>query len=61
MAIRRSPAAPDNLGLLVFQTNVAQSAKNYPKVMQYAVQGGTDYNASLKAAKPARRGSRERR
>lgn len=45
-------AAPDNLGLLVFQTNVAQSAKNYPKVMQYAVQGGTDYNASLKAAKP---------
>ena len=24
-------AAPDNLGLLVFQTNVAQSAKNYPK------------------------------
>ena len=31
--------APDNLGLIVFQTNVAQSAKNYPKVMQYAVQG----------------------
>lgn len=46
-------SAPNNLGLLVFQTNVAQSAKNYPKVMQYAVQGGTAYNAAQKEAKPA--------
>ena len=45
--------APDNLGLIVFQTNVAQSAKNYPKVMQYAVQGGTLYNKSHKDVKPA--------
>jgi tetratricopeptide (TPR) repeat protein len=39
--------APDNLDLLVFQTNVAQSAKNYPKVMEYSVRGGTAYNAAL--------------
>ncbi len=50
-------AAPGNLGLLVFQTNVAQSAKNYAKVLQYAVQGGTAYNAAKKEAKPAAAGA----
>ncbi len=39
-------AAPDNLGLLVFETNVAQSAKNYPKVMEYAARGGKAYSAA---------------
>jgi tetratricopeptide (TPR) repeat protein len=46
-------SAPDNLGLLVFQTNVAQSAKNYSKVIEYATRGGTAYNAAQTAAKPA--------
>jgi tetratricopeptide (TPR) repeat protein len=50
-------SASNNLGLIVFQANVAQSAKNYPKVMQYAVQGGTAYNAAKKDAKPAAAGS----
>ncbi len=50
-------AAPDNLGLLVFQTNVAQSAKNYPKVIEYAVRGGAAYNAAKKEAKPAAAGA----
>jgi tetratricopeptide (TPR) repeat protein len=45
--------APHNLGLLVFQTNVAQSAKNYSKVLEYADRGGADYNAALKETKPA--------
>ena len=49
--------APHNLTLLVFQTNVAQSAKNYPKVIEYAVRGGADYNAAQKDAKPAAPGS----
>lgn len=48
--------APNNLGLLVFETNVAQSAKNYPKVIDYAVRGGTAYNAAKKEAKPAAAG-----
>jgi tetratricopeptide (TPR) repeat protein len=46
-------SAPSNLGLLVFQTNVAQSAKNYPKVLEYAVRGGVAYDAATKEAKPA--------
>ena len=46
-------AAPDNLGLLVFETNVAQSAKNYAKVMDYAVKGGKVYNAAQTQTKPA--------
>jgi tetratricopeptide (TPR) repeat protein len=49
--------ATDNLGLLVFQTNVAQSAKNYSKVIEYAVRGGTTYNAARKEAKPAAAGA----
>jgi tetratricopeptide (TPR) repeat protein len=49
--------ATDNLGLLVFQTNVAQSAKNYSKVIEYAVRGGTAYNAAKKEAKPAAAGA----
>src|SRR5207244_1376565 len=36
-----------------FETNVAQSAKNYSKVMQYAVQGGNVYHAAQKQEKPA--------
>ena len=49
--------APNNLGLLVFETNVAQSAKNFPKVIEYAVRGGTAYNAAKKEAKPAAAGA----
>jgi len=49
--------APDNLGLLVFQTNVAQSAKNYSKVIEYAVRGGAAHNAAKKEAKPAAAGA----
>src|ERR1019366_2160601 len=45
------------LGLLVFQTNVAQSAKNYSKVIEYAARGGAAYNANKKEAKPAAAGA----
>ena len=50
-------SAPNNLGLLVFQTNVAQSAKNYSKVIEYAARGGAAYNANKKEAKPAAAGA----
>jgi tetratricopeptide (TPR) repeat protein len=50
-------SAPNNLAILVFQTNVALSAKNYPKVMDYTVRGGTAYNAAQKDAKPPAAGA----
>jgi tetratricopeptide (TPR) repeat protein len=45
-------SAPNNLAILVFQTNVALSAKKYSKVMDYTLRGGTAYNAAQKDAKP---------
>ena len=44
--------SPNNLDILVSQTNVAQQAKNNAKVMQYAVRGGTAYNGIAERAKP---------
>jgi tetratricopeptide (TPR) repeat protein len=44
--------SPHNLDILVSQADIAQRAKNSPKVMEYAVRGGTTYNGIGKQAKP---------
>lgn len=44
--------APNNLDILVSQTNVAQQSKNSAKVMDYATQGGKAYNTAAQQPKP---------
>ncbi|HEY7095315.1 MAG TPA: hypothetical protein VH437_01215 [Terriglobales bacterium] len=44
--------SPRNLDILVSQADVAQRVKNNPKVIEYAVRGGTTYNSIAKQAKP---------
>ena len=44
--------SPHNLDILVSQADIAQRAKNSPKVIEYAVRGGTTYNGIGKQAKP---------
>jgi tetratricopeptide (TPR) repeat protein len=43
---------PHNLDILVSQANLAQLAKNNPKVMDYAVRGGETFNSIDKTPKP---------
>jgi hypothetical protein len=44
--------APSNLDILVSQGNVAQQAKNNPKVIEYSVKGGAVCGAIGKQSKP---------
>src|SRR6266498_3836781 len=44
--------APNNLDILVSQTNIAQQMKAGAKVLNYAVKGGEAYNSIEKQAKP---------
>jgi tetratricopeptide (TPR) repeat protein len=46
-------SAPNNLDILVSQTNLAQQAKSNAKVMDYATRGGQAYNAVAQQPKPA--------
>jgi len=46
-------SSPDNVDILVMQTNLAQQLKDNAKVMAYAVRGGQAYNANLKSAEQA--------
>jgi tetratricopeptide (TPR) repeat protein len=46
-------SAPNNLDILVSQTNLAQQAKSNAKVMDYATRGGKAYNAVGQQPKPA--------
>jgi hypothetical protein len=43
---------PNNLDILVSQTNVAQQMKSNRKVVEYATRGGKAYNSADKAPKP---------
>jgi tetratricopeptide (TPR) repeat protein len=45
-------SAPNNLDILVSQTNVAQQMKDDGKVMDYATRGGKAYNSIGKQPKP---------
>jgi tetratricopeptide (TPR) repeat protein len=45
-------ATPDNLDILVSQTNIAQQMKANAKVMEYALRGGKAYNDAEKTPKP---------
>jgi tetratricopeptide (TPR) repeat protein len=45
-------ATPDNLDILVSQTNIAQQMKANAKVMEYALRGGKAYNAAAQSPKP---------
>jgi hypothetical protein len=45
-------ALPNNLDILVSQTNVAQQIKSNSKVVDYATRGGKAYNSADKAPKP---------
>jgi tetratricopeptide (TPR) repeat protein len=44
--------APNNLDILVSQTNIAQQMKATAKVMDYATRGGKAYNSAAKDPKP---------
>ncbi len=43
---------PNNLDILVSQTNIAQQMKSNAKVMDYATRGGKAYNSASQAPKP---------
>lgn len=45
-------ALPDNLDILVSQTNIAQQMKSNAKIIAYTTHGGEVYNAAGKAPKP---------
>jgi len=45
-------ARPDDLDVLVSQTNVAAQMKNNAKVIDYATRGGRAYNTALKQPRP---------
>jgi tetratricopeptide (TPR) repeat protein len=45
-------ARPDDLDLLVSQTNIAQQMKNNTRIVDYATRGGTTYNTALQRPKP---------
>ncbi len=45
-------ARPNDLDVLVSQTNIASQMKNNTKVVDYATRGGKAYNDSLHATKP---------
>jgi tetratricopeptide (TPR) repeat protein len=45
-------ARPDDLDLLVSQTNIAEQMKNNAKIVEYATRGGAAYNAGLRQPKP---------
>ena len=44
--------APNNLDILVSQTNIAQQMKDGAKVLNYSVKGGEAYNSLDKQTKP---------
>jgi tetratricopeptide (TPR) repeat protein len=44
--------APNNLDILVSQSNVAQQLKSNAKIVEYATRGGKAYNAASQQAKP---------
>ncbi|MFY9559932.1 MAG: tetratricopeptide repeat protein [Terriglobales bacterium] len=44
--------APNNLDILVSQTNVAQQMKSNAKAMDYAIRGGKAYNSAAQTPKP---------
>ena len=46
-------ARPDDLDVLVSQTNVAAEMKNNAKIVEYATRGGAAYNAGLRQPRPA--------
>jgi tetratricopeptide (TPR) repeat protein len=50
---RALQAMPNNLELLVSQVNLAQQAKDWAKVVDYAARGGAVYNGIAKQPKPA--------
>ncbi|HEV8524630.1 MAG TPA: tetratricopeptide repeat protein [Terriglobales bacterium] len=50
---RAVQAMPNNLEVLVSQVNVAQQAKDWAKVVDYAARGGAAYNGIGKQPKPA--------
>lgn len=45
-------ARPDDLDVLVSQTNVAEQMKNNAKIVDYATRGGKAYNTALRQPKP---------
>jgi len=45
-------ARPDDLDVLVSQTNVAEQMKNSAKVVDYAIRGGKAYNTALQQPRP---------
>jgi len=45
-------AIPDNMDILVSQTNIAQQMKSNAKIMEYAIRGAKAYNDAGKAPKP---------
>lgn len=45
-------ALPENMDILVSQTNISQQMKSSGKIMEYAVRGGKAYNAADKKPKP---------
>ncbi|MBZ5547512.1 MAG: hypothetical protein LAO22_06050 [Acidobacteriia bacterium] len=45
-------ARPDDLDVLVSQTNVAEQMKNNAKILDYATRGGKAYNTALHRPKP---------
>ncbi len=45
-------SAPNNLDILVSQTNIAQQMKSNAKMIDYALRGGKAYNSAAQAAKP---------
>jgi tetratricopeptide (TPR) repeat protein len=49
---RALAARPDDLDVLVSQTNIAQQMKNSSKVLDYATHGGKAYNTALQRPKP---------
>jgi tetratricopeptide (TPR) repeat protein len=49
---RALASAPNNLDILVAQTNLAQQAKSNAKVMDYATRGGRAYNSVAQQPKP---------
>lgn len=46
-------ALPENMDILVSQTNIAQQMKSNVKVVDYVMRGGKAYNEADKAPKPA--------